>query len=63
MVREAFLRRIVFEKRLRGGEGASHLDTLGESIPSKRTSQCRGLEVGGPGVFWNSEGASAAKVE
>lgn len=60
---EASLRRVVFEQRHRGGKGGSHLHILGESIPSKRTSQCKGPAVGGPGVFRNSEGAIMTEVE
>lgn len=50
------MRRRVFEQRPRGVRGRAMRiwDGVG-SIPSKRASQCKGPEVGGPAPFRNSE--------
>ena len=45
MVREGFSEELAFEQRCGGGEGVSHVDMWGKSIPGRGNSKCKDPEM------------------
>lgn len=64
VVRAGLTEKVVSKKRHEEGEGKNHVDDWGKSVPSRRSSKCKGPEVTASLVrSGNSKAASRARAE